>query len=284
LLEAALQRALTIAPFRRVCTVVAAQHRRWWQGLFSDLPALNVIIQPHNRGTAHGILLALLQILARDPDAHVVLLPADHYVRDEGTLARCLRHAAELARANDRAVYLLGMEPDAPDTDLGYIVPSPRRFKDSPSQIVKFVEKPTAAMAKALLDEGALWNAFMIAGSLWALLRLFDGSFSSTVVSISHMTEHRIKFESGVFEQLYERLPSLDFSRDVLQPHESTLHVLPVPHCGWNDLGTPQRIGITLRHLQEYFDTPRAHARQFHLNLADQYARCNPSAARAPAM
>jgi mannose-1-phosphate guanylyltransferase len=278
LLETALRRVSAIAPFRRVCTVVAAQHRRWWQGLFSDLPAQNVIIQPHNRGTAHGILLALLQILARDPDAHVVLLPADHYVRDEGTLARYLRRAAELARINDREVYLLGIEPDAPDTEFGYVVPGPRRFKDSPSQVLKFVEKPTAEMAKMLLDGGALWNTFMIAGSLWALLRLFDGSFSSTVVSISHMTERRIKLERGVFDQLYERLPSIDFSRDVLQRHETMLRVLPVPNCGWNDLGTPQRIGMTLRHLQEDFDAPRTQATQFHLNLADQYARCNPSA------
>jgi mannose-1-phosphate guanylyltransferase len=133
---------------------------------------------------------------------------------------------------------------------------------------------------KVLLAEGALWNTFMIAGSLRALLRLFDNSFSSTIVSISHLIERRIKLERGIFDQLYERLPSLDFSRDVLQDHEAMLHVLPVPHCGWNDLGTPQRIAMTLRHLQGDFDTPRTH----HLNLADQYARCNPSEAGTAAL
>jgi mannose-1-phosphate guanylyltransferase len=281
LLEDALQRASAVAPFRRVCAVVAAQHRRWWDGIVGDLPKQNVIVQPHNRGTAHGVLLPLLHILARDPDAHVVLLPADHYVGDESTLAAALRRAAELARANDRAVYLLGIEPEAPDSELGYILPSPRRFSDSPSQVLEFVEKPSAARARALIDQGALWNAFIIAGSVWALLRLFDGSFSSTIVSISHMTERRIQLEGAHFDQFYERLPSIDFSHGVLEGHEATLQVLPVPRCGWTDLGTPQRIGMTLQSLRENSDAPRRHT--FHLNLAEQYARGNQAAARMPA-
>jgi mannose-1-phosphate guanylyltransferase len=282
LLEDALQRASAVASSRRLCAVVAAQHRRWWNGLVGNLPAQNVIVQPHNRGTAHGVLLPLLHILARDPDAQVVLLPADHYVADEDTLATALRRAAELARANDRAVYLLGIEPDTPDTGLGYILPSPRRFSDSPSEVLQFVEKPSVARARALMDQGALWNAFIIAGSVWALLRLFDGSFSSTIASISHMAERRVELEGALFDQLYERLPSVDFSHDVLQGREATLQVLPVPRCGWSDLGTPERIGMTLQGLRENSTAPRRHTRTFHLNLAERYAR-GLSAARMPA-
>jgi len=283
LLEDALQRASAVAPLRRLCTVVAAQHRRWWDGLVSHLPKRNVIVQPHNRGTAHGILLPLLHILARDPDAQVVLLPADHYVGDEDILATALRRVADLARADDRAVYLLGIEPDAPDTELGYILPSPRRFSDSPSQVLRFVEKPVLATAKALIDQGALWNAFIISGSVWALLRLFDSSFSATIVALSQMTERRIELEAALFDQFYERLPSVDFSHGVLEGHETTLQVLPVPRCGWTDLGTPQRIGMALERLRDYSDAPSKHARTFRLNLADRYARGNRSATGIPA-
>lgn len=283
LLEDALQRASAVASRRHLCTVVAAQHRRWWDGLISHLPKKNVIVQPHNRGTAYGILLPLLHILARDPDAQVVLLPADHYVGDEDTLASALRRAADLARANDRAVYLLGIEPEAPDTELGYILPNPRRFTDSPSQVLRFVEKPILATAKALIDQGALWNTFIISGSVWALLRLFDRSFSSTIVALSQVIEGSIELEGPLFDQLYERLPSVDFSHDVLEGHEAMLQVLPVPRCGWTDLGTPQRIGMALERLREYSDAPRGHASTFHLNLADQYARGTRSLTGIPA-
>jgi mannose-1-phosphate guanylyltransferase len=260
-----------------MCAVVAAQHRRWWEGLFDDLPEQNVIVQPYNRGTAHGILLPLLHIMARDPDAHVVLLPADHYVGDEVVLADSLRRAAELARTNDRAVYLSGIEPESPDPELGYIVPGPRHVKDGPSQVLHFVEKPTAARARTLIDEGALWNAFIIAGSVGALLRLFEGSFSSTIVAIGRFAERRIELESALFNQLYERLPTVDFSQRVLEGREATLQVLPVPRCGWTDLGTPQRIGMTLQRLRADLDAPRSRTMNFHLNLADQYARYNLS-------
>jgi mannose-1-phosphate guanylyltransferase len=86
-----------------------------------------------------------------------------------------------------------------------------------------------------------LWNAFIVAGYIGAFLRLVDGSFSSIAIAISRLAEHIIEIEGTLFDQLYERLPPVDFSRDVPQGHESMLQVLHVPHCGWTDLGTPQR-------------------------------------------
>jgi mannose-1-phosphate guanylyltransferase len=283
LLEDALQRASAFASVRNLCAVVAAQHQRWWDGLVGHLPEQNVIVQPHNRGTAHAVLLPLLNILARDPDAHVILLPADHYVADEGTMATALRRAAELVRVNDRAVYLLGIEPEAADPELGYILPSPQRFGDRPSQVLQFVEKPAIARARALIDQGALWNAFIMAGSVCALLRLFDRSFSSTIATLSQMAECGIGSADARFEQYFRRLPTVDFSHGVLEGNESTLQVLPVPRCGWTDLGTPQRIGMTLQRLRENSDAPRRHTGTFHLNLAEQYARRDQLATVVPA-
>ena len=51
--------------------------------------------------------------------------------------------------------------------------------------------------------------------------------------------------------ELYERLPNLDFSRDVLEGAEDTLRVLAVPGCGWSDLGTPQRVVECVRRCEE---------------------------------
>ena len=94
LLEEAILRAEAIVPRQRVCTVVAEQHRVWWEEALRFMPRRNVIVQPQNRGTAVGLLLPLLHIAQRDPQARVVILPSDHYVRDEAVLARSLRQAA----------------------------------------------------------------------------------------------------------------------------------------------------------------------------------------------
>jgi mannose-1-phosphate guanylyltransferase len=62
LLEDAIKRAQAVATRRHTCSVVAAQHRRLWGSALRTLPAQNIFVQPKNRGTAHGILFALLQI------------------------------------------------------------------------------------------------------------------------------------------------------------------------------------------------------------------------------
>lgn len=93
LFQEALCRAQSITAPERVCTIVASQHGCWWHGALLSLPTSNVIVQPRNCGTANGILLPLLHVLERNPDARSVLLPADDYVQDESTLTQSLRAA-----------------------------------------------------------------------------------------------------------------------------------------------------------------------------------------------
>src|SRR6202044_2004726 len=183
LLQEALQRAASVAPLERICSVVAEQHRPWWRPLLNYLPEENVISQPQNRGTAFGILLPLLRIVERDPDAPVVMLPADHYLSDEKVMAGALRRAAALAHADRGSIYLLGVEPDEPDTELGYIVPA-SRGRVGAAGVQRFIEKPKAVRARILLDEGALWNVFIMAASVRTLLSLFDTRFAEIIAAM----------------------------------------------------------------------------------------------------
>jgi mannose-1-phosphate guanylyltransferase len=262
LLQEALQRAASVAPLHRICSVVAEQHRQWWTPLLSYLPEENVISQPQNRGTAFGILLPLLRIVERDPDATVMLLPADHYLRDEKIMAAALRRAAALAHADRGSIYLLGVEPDEPDTELGYIVPT-SRGRDGAAGVQRFVEKPNAIRARVLLDAGALWNVFIMAASVRTLLSLFDSRFEATIAAMRG-------FEGAHLDSHYQNLRTVDFSKDVLQGRESMLKVLTVPHCGWTDLGTPERVGRILEGLQ---DTATPRYFPAHVSLADQFMR-----------
>jgi mannose-1-phosphate guanylyltransferase len=269
LLQEALQRAATVAPMQRVCAVVAAQHRHWWTSMLKYLPSRNVIVQPHNRGTAHGVLLPLLRIIERDPDATVVMLPADHHLRREEILIESLRSAADLAHQDADSVYLLGLEPDEPDTELGYILPA-CSSREGACPVLKFVEKPSESRAKALLQQGALWNSFMIAASARALLRLFDSTFDSAISAMRDLG-------GAEMDMAYQHLRSVDFSRDVLQGRAGGLKVLPVPPCGWTDLGTPKRVGLTLLRLEADDIGPRMRPYSpIHLNLSDQFSRLQP--------
>ena len=274
LLEEAIARAAAVSDRERILSVVAAQHRRWWQPPLRSLASGNVVVQPANKGTAAGLLLPLLHIAQRDPDATIVVLPADHHVRDEPTLARTLRQATRLARVDSRHVYLLGLEPDQPDPELGYIVPGVRTDLAA-TPVSCFVEKPAPAVARDLVQAGALWNVFILAATARALLGLYAQRHASLVADIATAARqdwHSPQCGQGV-ARCYPDLPVLDFSRDVLQGQESALRVLTLPACGWSDLGTPHRVAATLSLCGDRHAGPPHGPHTAHLSLADQHSR-----------
>lgn len=235
-----LERAAGVVPHDRIVSVVAAQHQQWWEPELAHLPRSNVVIQPQNRGTAIGILLPLLVIQQRDPSAVVVILPSDHFVANEAVMAQSLTQAARAASENISKVVLLGIAADAPDTEYGWIVPS-RPVMGPFRQVDSFVEKPALAVADALMRRGALWNSFILVASVSALIRFYE----RTHPNILH--EFPLELSDLSLDELYDMLPSVDFSHDILERNSDDLWVLPVPSCGWSDLGTPEKIVCLLR-------------------------------------
>ncbi|HEY3655081.1 MAG TPA: sugar phosphate nucleotidyltransferase [Steroidobacteraceae bacterium] len=275
LLTQSLIRAGTVAPIIQTCAVVAAQHRWWWELPLGYLPKENVFVQPENRGTALGVLLGLLRIEARDPRAIILILPADHYILHEDLFARSLRFIAELAARMDDTVYLLGADADKADTGLGYILPVDRKYH-RPTRVLRFVEKPDSVRAHALLKAGALWNMFVVAGSVRALLDLYELSHHGASVARMRAVisgKNPLAVDNASLTAIYERLPSIDFSRDLLEPQATSLQVLGVPPCGWNNLGTPKRVAETLLQLPPEFKRDVPPAPSAVLSLADEYCR-----------
>lgn len=248
LLQDALARASSVALPSHVCTVVAAQHRRWWTRAVADLNESNVIVQPQNKGTALGILLALLTLESRHPGATLILLPADHYFRDEATVSRALRAVANLASANPESTYLMGADPDKADAELGYILPAEKAV-EKPVPITGFKEKPSAEHAQELMALGALWNLFILVGSVSALLGLFMEEHGAMVREMREALKDQAGGRHDAVDLLYDRIAAIDFSHDILEVQAHRLQVVRVPHCGWTDLGTPQRVAAAIRNI-----------------------------------
>lgn len=277
LLQDALNRAQAVVSRERVGVVVAEQHRRWWQSALGSLPAANIIVQPRNRGTALGILLPVLKILTRDPLARILFLPADHYVRDEPVLARSLRSAVQQLARHPHDLLLLGISPEEADPELGYILPGPAD-PNGPLPVERFIEKPDLFTARELIGAGGLWNSFIFAANGSAVLALMRARFPEIVEDMDTALARDARLRRGAIAlgQLYEQLSEVDFSRHVVQGAESRLRVLPVPRCGWNDLGTPKRVAETIRRLradEPNTAVPALAAATAHLNLAAAQAR-----------
>ena len=243
LLQLALHRGTRVAPWERIVTIVAEQHEMWWRNELAFAPEPNVIVQTRNRGTAIGVLMPLLRILARDPEARIVLLPSDHFVADEDVLARSMREAlAEVHRRPERVV-LLGIVPDEPDGEFGWIIPA-IGGEGGVQRVRRFVEKPPPPVAAELMGQGGVWNSFILAATGKTLLELFDQKLPAAVTALWGAMDLGLgaAHRPDALAEAYARLDSYDFCRDVLEGCEDRLSVLPVPRCGWSDLGTPDRV------------------------------------------
>lgn len=247
LLESSIARARRIAPRERITAVVAARHRRWWTSELIELPQQNIVIQPENRGTAAGILLPVLAIVHRDHDAIVVLLPSDHFVESEETLELSLRAAVSAVRTSRVPLVLLGIEPQQPEEDYGWILPC-SGCDQCPCDVRCFLEKPDLHTAASLVERGALLNSFIMVADSHRLLALFRQHLPQLSRPFELLAAHHDGdiLQRGNLAELYESIPSLDFSADVLQHAAGQLSVCTVPPCGWTDLGTPRRLASHL--------------------------------------
>jgi mannose-1-phosphate guanylyltransferase len=251
LLSRTIDRALAIAPLDRVVCVVARRHETWWRDELSFLPARNVVVQPENRGTAAGILLPLLHIQARDPEGSVVVLPSDHHIEDEEAVGLSIREALADVRCRPGGLVLLGITPENPDTEYGWILPG-GSGDDAARAVASFIEKPGMPEAERLLASGALWNSFMFAGRIELLVGLFAERTPELLAAMRNAvrgTRATTRAAASIprrLATLYRTLESRDFSREILQSLPERLRVLAVPACGWSDLGTPDRLARVL--------------------------------------
>jgi mannose-1-phosphate guanylyltransferase len=116
---------------------------------------MTLILEPCARNTAPAIALAALVL--PDPDGLMLVMPSDHVIADLSAFHAAIERARPLA-ANGWLV-TFGIEPDAPETGYGYIALGDA-LAPGVHRVARFVEKPDADRAQAMLDQGAhVWNA-----------------------------------------------------------------------------------------------------------------------------
>jgi mannose-1-phosphate guanylyltransferase/mannose-6-phosphate isomerase len=125
------------------------------------VPPLAQILETLGRNTAPAVAVAALALERADPDAVMLVLPADHLIRDVETFHLAIRKAAAAARAGFLVTF--GIRPDHPATGYGYIEGGePIADHDSVFRVARFVEKPDAATARKFLERGTFaWNSGM---------------------------------------------------------------------------------------------------------------------------
>lgn len=139
--------------------VARSEHRYLIEASLLDADKTgSILLEPEPMSTTAAIAAAAEWAAARDPDALMLVLAADHAIRDDAGFRRTVARAAPAAR--EGRIVVFGIVPTEPETGYGYIRPGePLSGADGVSQVAAFVEKPDAARAVQLIDEGCLWNS-----------------------------------------------------------------------------------------------------------------------------
>ena len=114
-------RAELFIPLDRIVVAVNSKQSSHAVHDIARLEQRNVIVQPSNRETSASILLPLLHVLRRDPDARVVIFPSDHFIVEEKRFMENVAAAAEFVDRHSKYLLLLGVELHEFYTDYGWI-------------------------------------------------------------------------------------------------------------------------------------------------------------------
>jgi len=239
--------ALEIAPERTIYVVNRA-HEDFYESILTDEPVVNLVVQPSNRGTAPAILYSLLRVAKRDPRAIVAFFPSDHYISDDAKFMAQIRSALDTAAKQRDRVVMLGIDPESPEVEYGWIEPAQAIYGHAKVfGVRRFWEKPNRMLAQVLQLRGCLWNSFVMVASVQALLDLIESAIPELYRGFAALTPlFGTAAEAKAVELLYHRLTDVNFSHQVLAVKTERLAVLKVTGVRWNDLGEPKRVMASL--------------------------------------
>ena len=248
LLEETQRRAALELARERTVYVVNREHEPYYGPILAHESSASLVIQPRNAGTTPAILYSLLRIARADPDAVVALFPSDHYISDNRKFMAHIRTALDTAQQKRDLIILLGLEPENPEVEYGWIEPN-GSLKITPRVlgVRRFWEKPNPMLAQVLQLRGCLWNSFVMVASAQALVETIESATPELYRAFACMTSlFGTRAEPRAIDNLYERLEEINFSHRVLALRPERLAVLKVAGVRWNDLGEPKRVLASL--------------------------------------
>jgi mannose-1-phosphate guanylyltransferase len=195
---------------------------------------LTYLLEPFGRNTAAAIAAAALHAESQNPDAVLLVLPADHLIQDSAAFAAAVERASALAQ--DGRIVTFGIEPETPDTGFGYI-------EANGSTVKRFVEKPDRDTASRFLQQGGYyWNSGMFCFTPATLLREMEQHCPDIVEAVQDCLgrSRRVQGAGQVQIELDARSfePVPDVSIDYALAEKSQRMALVPCAIGWSDIGS----------------------------------------------
>ena len=237
LLEATVARLAPVIP-RESVLIVASEESAKGEA-FQPLAPYEKLLEPVARNTAPAIALAATYYLARGEDPVMVILPADHVIRDVPAFHACLRQA--IAAAEEGKLVTFGITPTGPETGFGYIKAGSTGAKLP--KVERFKEKPDAATAAAFLKEGGwYWNSGMFVWKASAIMKAIEQALPELAAVMTDIGDvfANTSPKPGDWQKAvrdhFPKSPRISIDHGVLEK-AGNLYLVPA-QIGWSDVGS----------------------------------------------
>ncbi len=266
LLEETVARLDGLIPRERILILTNIDQEPAVRELLPDFPPENIVAEPAKRDTAAAVALGVGWVAARDHGATMVVLPADHVIKDTAAFQDTLRTAAAAAQETG-ALVTIGIKPTWACPGFGYVEQGARlKLKNGGNgsaavhHVVRFREKPNTELAESFVRQGNFrWNAGMFVWAVPSVLSEFNRHTPELAHFISQVSVPT-NFEQALRERFTE-LPKISFDYAIMEKADRVLMVEAA--FDWDDVGGWQAVAA-------YFATdPDANAANADITAVD---------------
>ena len=245
LLEDTVLRLDGLVPRERILILTNVEQEAAVRELLPDFPSANIVAEPAKRDTAAAVALGAGWVAARDHMATMVVLPADHVIKDTAAFQKTVL-AAAFAAQETGALVTIGIKPTWASPGFGYIEQGPQvKFRTSTDLGVavhradRFREKPNTELAESFIRAGNFrWNAGMFVWAVPSVLSEFNRHTPELAQFISQVSAPG-QFEQALRER-FPQLPKISFDYAIMEKADRVLVVEAA--FDWDDVGGWQAV------------------------------------------
>ena len=236
LLRQTYERFSRIVPVQNIIVSTHSDYSELVRQQLPELPCEQILHEPAHRGTAPSMAFAAYHIRTLNPNANIVMAPADQLILDEASFANDMQRALNYASLNDVLV-TVGIKPTHPETRYGYIQAGDDAV-DGFTKIKTFTEKPEYDFAQLFVNSGEFfWNTGLF---IWNVNTIIDTmmkmlpDMSQRLSAIFSQEPDRDKRRSALYE-CYESFPNISVDYAVIERASNVYMQLGT--FGWADMG-----------------------------------------------
>lgn len=213
-----------------------------YAGLVAEqLPEISrdqILLEPARRNTAPCIAWAAWHIAARDPEASMIVTPADHVITRENLFVESVLQGFDFVESHT-ALLTFGIKPTRPETGYGYIQTG-ERVSENMNKVKTFTEKPDLELAKVFIASGEFfWNSGIFlwrTSTIIEALRKYVSDLDSVFAAVPSSVYTDPAAERAFISEAYPGCVSISIDYSVMEKADNVY--VETVNFGWNDLGT----------------------------------------------